>query len=51
MNTAVRGADVMFVQADTGAERRPAIALYERLRGRAERMLHLDSAVDAPPRG
>jgi aminoglycoside 3-N-acetyltransferase I len=39
-----RGAYVIFVQADTGAEDEPAIALYTKL-GRREDVLHFDIAV------
>jgi aminoglycoside 3-N-acetyltransferase I len=39
-----RGAYVIFVQADTGAEDEPAIALYTKL-GRSEDVLHFDIAV------
>lgn len=39
-----RGAYVIFVQADTGIEDEPAIALYEKL-GRREDVLHFDIAV------
>ena len=41
---AQRGAYVMFVQADTGVEDRPAIALYSKL-GTREDVLHFDIAV------
>lgn len=41
---AARGAYVMFVQADTGVEDGPAIALYTRL-GSREDVLHFDIAV------
>lgn len=41
---AERGAYVIFVQADTGVEDEPAIALYSRL-GRREEVLHFDIAV------
>lgn len=41
---AERGAYVMFVQADTGAEDAPAIALYTKL-GTREDVLHFDIAV------
>jgi aminoglycoside 3-N-acetyltransferase I len=41
---ASRGAYVIFVQADTGAEDKPAIALYTKL-GRREDVLHFDIAV------
>lgn len=52
----VRGAWVIFVQADTGVEDEPAIALYSKL-GRREEVLHFDIPVipapdrrsDAPP--
>ncbi|MBK9167305.1 MAG: AAC(3)-I family aminoglycoside N-acetyltransferase [Bryobacterales bacterium] len=43
---AVRGAYVMFVQADTGVEDEPAIALYSKL-GVREEVLHFDIPVDA----
>ena len=39
-----RGAYVIFVQADTGAEDAPAIALYEKL-GIREEVLHFDIPV------
>lgn len=39
-----RGAWVIFVQADTGVEDEPAIALYTKL-GRREDVLHFDIAV------
>lgn len=39
-----RGAYVIFVQADTGVEDKPAIALYTRL-GKREAVLHFDIAV------
>lgn len=39
-----RGADVIFVQADTGEEDAPAIALYERL-GVREEVLHFDKLI------
>jgi aminoglycoside 3-N-acetyltransferase I len=42
---AARGAYVVFVQADTGAEDQPAIALYERV-GAREEVLHFDIAVN-----
>ena len=42
---AERGAYVMFVQADTGIEDEPAIALYTKL-GKREQVLHFDIAVD-----
>lgn len=41
-----RGAYVIFVQADTGVEDQPAIALYSKL-GRREDVLHFDIPVDA----
>lgn len=41
---AARGAHVIFVQADTGIEDEPAIALYAKL-GRREEVLHFDIAV------
>lgn len=40
-----RGAYVMFVQADTGIEDEPAIALYTKL-GKREDVLHFDIAVE-----
>ncbi|MFN3988119.1 MAG: AAC(3)-I family aminoglycoside N-acetyltransferase [Rhodocyclaceae bacterium] len=42
---AARGAYVMFVQADTGIEDEPAIALYSKL-GTREEVLHFDLPVD-----
>ncbi len=45
---AARGAYVIFVQADTGVEDEPAIALYSKL-GMREDVLHFDIAVDAHP--
>lgn len=47
-----RGAYVIFVQADTGVEDEPAIALYSKL-GRREEVLHFDIPVrdDAGARG
>jgi aminoglycoside 3-N-acetyltransferase I len=42
---AARGAGVIFVQADTGVEDAPAIALYSRL-GTREDVLHFDIAVE-----
>jgi aminoglycoside 3-N-acetyltransferase I len=42
---AARGAYVIFVQADTGVEDKPAIALYTKL-GRREEVLHFDIPVD-----
>ena len=42
---AARGAWVMFVQADTGIEDEPAIALYTKL-GAREDVLHFDIAID-----
>jgi aminoglycoside 3-N-acetyltransferase I len=44
---ALRGAYVMFVQADTGIEDQPAIALYTRL-GMREEVLHFDINVIPP---
>ncbi|MBA4265781.1 MAG: AAC(3)-I family aminoglycoside N-acetyltransferase [Comamonadaceae bacterium] len=44
---AARGAYVIFVQADTGVEDAPAIALYTRL-GKREDVLHFDIEVDPP---
>ena len=41
---AARGAHVIFVQADTGPEDQPAIALYTKL-GRREDVLHFDIDV------
>ncbi len=41
----MRGAYVIFVQADTGVEDGPAIALYTKLGTRAD-VLHFDIAVD-----
>lgn len=41
-----RGAHVIFVQADTGGEDEPAIALYTKL-GAREDVLHFDIAVGA----
>ena len=41
---AARGAWVIFVQADTGVEDEPAIALYSKL-GRREEVLHFDIPV------
>lgn len=43
---AQRGAWVIFVQADTGIEDEPAIALYRKL-GSPEKVLHFDIAVNA----
>lgn len=40
-----RGAHVIFVQADTGIEDEPAIALYTKL-GTRENVLHFDIAVE-----
>jgi aminoglycoside 3-N-acetyltransferase I len=40
-----RGAYVIYVQADTGVEDQPAIALYSKL-GKREDVLHFDIAVD-----
>jgi aminoglycoside 3-N-acetyltransferase I len=42
---AERGAYVIYVQADTGIEDAPAIALYTKL-GTREEVLHFDIAVD-----
>lgn len=42
---AARGAYVIFVQADTGVQDAPAIALYSRL-GAREEVLHFDISVD-----
>lgn len=42
---AARGAYVIFVQADTGKEDEPAIALYSKL-GRREDVLHFDIPVE-----
>jgi aminoglycoside 3-N-acetyltransferase I len=42
---AARGAWAMFVQADTGVEDEPAIALYTKL-GRREEVLHFDIAIE-----
>lgn len=42
---AARGAYEIFVQADTGIEHEPAIALYSKL-GRREEALHFDIPVD-----
>lgn len=39
-----RGIQVIFVQADTGVEDEPAIALYSKL-GRREEVLHFDISV------
>ena len=41
-----RGAYVIFVQADTGVEDEPAIALYSKL-GVREKVLHFDIAVES----
>lgn len=43
---ATRGAYVILVQADTGVEDEPAIALYSKL-GRREDVLHFDIAVES----
>ena len=43
---AVRGAYVIFVQADSGIEDEPAIALYTKL-GRREDVLHFDIPVES----
>jgi aminoglycoside 3-N-acetyltransferase I len=40
-----RGAYVIFVQADTGIEDQPAVALYTKL-GKREDVLHFDIAVE-----
>ncbi len=40
-----RGAFVIFVQADTGVEDQPAIALYEKL-GHREEVLHFDISLE-----
>lgn len=42
----VRGADVIFVQADIGVEDEPAIALYTKL-GTRKAVLHFDIHVEA----
>lgn len=42
---AARGAHVIFVQADTGDEDKPAVALYTKL-GLREDVLHFDIAVE-----
>lgn len=42
---AKRGAYVIFVQADTGVEDKPAIALYSKL-GRREHVLHFDIPLE-----
>lgn len=42
----VRGAYVIFVQADTGVEDEPAIALYTKL-GAREEVLHFDISVES----
>jgi aminoglycoside 3-N-acetyltransferase I len=47
---ATRGAYVIFVQADTGTEDAPAIALYTKL-GTREDVLHFDIAVDGGAQG
>ncbi|EDX85430.1 acetyltransferase, GNAT family [Synechococcus sp. PCC 7335] len=41
----IRGASVIFVQADTSVEDEPAIALYTKL-GTKEEVLHFDIAVE-----
>lgn len=41
-----RGAYVIFVQADTGIEDQPAVALYTKL-GKREEVLHFDIAVES----
>ena len=43
-----RGAYVIFVQADTGIEEKPAIALYTKL-GKREDVLHFDIFPDEKP--
>lgn len=43
---ATRGAYVIFVQADTGVEDEPAIALYTKL-GEREDVLHFDISVES----
>jgi len=45
---AERGAWVVIVQADTGIEDQPAIALYSKL-GKREQVLHFDIAVETGP--
>lgn len=47
---AKRGASVIFVQADTGVEDEPAIALYSKL-GKREEVLHFDIPVRAGSHG
>lgn len=47
---AARGAYMIFVQADTGIEDEPAIALYTKL-GRREDILHFDIEVEPRFRG
>jgi aminoglycoside 3-N-acetyltransferase I len=47
---AIRGTGVIFVQADTGIEDEPAIALYTKL-GRREEVLHFDIPVRDAGRG
>lgn len=42
---AARGAYVIYVQADTGVEDQPAIALYTKL-GTREDVLHFDIGID-----
>lgn len=42
-----RGAHVIFVQANTGIDDQPAIALYSKL-GRPEEVLHFDIAIENP---
>ena len=46
---AARGAWVIFVQADSGVEDAPAIALYSKL-GRREEVLHFDIPIIPIPR-
>jgi aminoglycoside 3-N-acetyltransferase I len=45
-----RGAYVIFVQADTGVEDQPAVALYTKF-GKREEVLHFDIAVKCDERG
>jgi aminoglycoside 3-N-acetyltransferase I len=46
---AERGAYVIFVQADTGVEDEPAIALYTKL-GAREEVLHFDISIESADR-
>ncbi|QIB67602.1 GNAT family N-acetyltransferase [Kineobactrum salinum] len=46
MISAARGAYLMFVQADTGPEDEPAIALYSKL-GTREEVLHFDLPAES----